>query len=144
MKKFILFLPVCLLFACGKDSFETKPQMEIDAYNTKTLPPNADLVINLKFTDKEGDLTNGQFTYLPVRLNRRGLPPSVPNYSPVNVPIPEFNDHNKGEFELKVQWKFLHKSDRENDTIRIKFIATDRAGNISDTVESDQLVILSQ
>jgi hypothetical protein len=144
MKKFILFLPVCLLFACDKDKFETKPQMEIDSYNTKTLPPNADLVINLKFTDKEGDLSKGQFTYYPVRLNRRGLPPSVPPYSPINLPIPEFNEHNKGEFELKVQWKFLHKSDLENDTIRIKFVATDLAGNMSDTVESDQLVILRQ
>lgn len=144
MKKFILFLPVCFLIACGKDSFETKPQIEIESYNTKTLPPNADLVINLKFTDKEGDLGKGQFTYEPVRLNRRGLPPSVPGYSPVNLPIPDFNDHNKGEFELKMQWKFLHKSDQENDTIRLKFVAMDRAGNISDTVESDQVVILRQ
>jgi hypothetical protein len=144
MKKFILFLFVLSLVACDKDKFQTKPQIEIDSYNTKELPPNYSLIVNLKFTDKEGDLGQGQFTYIPVRLNRRGLPPSVPNYSPVNLPIPEFSDHNKGQFELKMEWKNLHKSDRENDTILLKFVAVDREGNSSDTVQSDQLVILSQ
>jgi hypothetical protein len=144
MKKVILFLSVCFLLACDKDKFETKPQIEIESYNTKALPANANLVISLNFTDKEGDLGNGQFTYIPVRLNKRGLPPSVPNYSPVNLPIPEFNDHNKGEFELKMEWKFLHKSDLENDTINLKFVAVDREGNSSDTMTSDQIVILRQ
>lgn len=144
MKKFIPFLFVVFLVACDKDKFQTKPQIEIDSYNTKELPSNASLIINLKFTDKEGDLGQGQFTYIPERLNRRGLPPSVPNYSPVNLPIPEFSDHNKGEFELKMEWKNLHKSDMENDTIRLKFVAEDREGNRSDTVQSDQLVILRQ
>ncbi|HEY1115444.1 MAG TPA: hypothetical protein VGE66_17880 [Chitinophagaceae bacterium] len=144
MKKFIPFLLVIFLVACDKDKFETKPQIEIDSYNTKTLPSNASLIINLKFTDKEGDLGTGQFTYIPIRLNRRGLPPSVPDYTPVDVPIPEFSDHNKGEFELKLDWRNLHKSDRENDTIYLRFVAADREGNRSDTVDSDQLVILSQ
>jgi hypothetical protein len=145
MKKFIPFLLVTFLLSCDKDKFETKPHIEIESYNTQELPPNADLTINLKFTDKEGDLGNGQFTYIPVRLNRRGLPPTVPDYGPVNLPpIPEFSDHNKGEFELKIRWVFLHKSDFENDTIKLKFVAVDRAGNSSDTVESDQIVILRQ
>lgn len=144
MKKFIPFLFVIFLVACDKDKFETKPQIEIDSYNTKELPAGADLIINLKFTDKEGDLGQGQFTYIPVRLNKRGLPPSVPNYTPVDLSIPEFSDHNKGEFELKLEWKNLHKSDRENDTINLKFVAVDREGNSSDTIQSDQLVILRQ
>ena|SRR5215203_2054549 len=143
MKKVILFLSVCFLIACDKDKFETKPQIEVDSYNTKALPPNATLVINLKFTDKEGDLGRGQFTYLPVRLNRRRLPGDQ-DYFPIPLPIPDFTDHNNGKFELKMDWKFLHKSDRENDTINFKFVAVDRAGNISDTVTSDQVVILRQ
>ena len=144
MKKFIPFLFLIFIVACNKDKFQTKPQIEIDSYNTKELPSNASLIINLKFTDKEGDLGQGQFTYIPERLNMRGLPPSVPGYSPVNLPIPEFSDHNKGAFELKLEWKNLHKSDRENDTIRLQFVAVDREGNSSDTVQSDQLVILRQ
>lgn len=144
MKKFIPLLFAIVLISCDKDKFETKPQIEIDSYNTKELPGGADLIINLKFTDKEGDLGQGQFTYIPVRLNKRGLPPSVPNYTPVELTIPEFSDHNKGEFELKLEWKNLHKSDRENDTINLRFVAVDREGNKSDTVQSDQLVILRQ
>jgi hypothetical protein len=143
MKKIILFLSVCFLLACDKDKFETKPHIEIESYNTKELPPNANLVMNLNFTDKEGDLGNGQFTYIPVRINRRRLPQDQ-DYVPIPLPIPEFNDHNKGEFELKIEWKFLHKSDRENDTINFKFVAVDREGNSSDTVISDQVVILRQ
>jgi hypothetical protein len=143
MKKIILFLSVCFLLACDKDKFETKPHIEIESYNTKELPPNANLVMNLNFTDKEGDLGNGQFTYIPVRINRRRLPQDQ-DYVPIPLPIPEFNDHNKGEFELKIEWKFLHKSDRENDTINFKFVAVDREVNSSDTVTSDQVVILRQ
>lgn len=143
MKKFIPFLLVTFLVACDKDKFETKPQIEIDSYNTKVLPPHADLIINLKFTDKEGDLGNGSFTYIPTRLNRRRLPAGQ-EYSDVTETIPEFSDHNKGELELRLAWRDLHKSDLENDTINIKFVAVDRAGNTSDTVQSDQLVILRQ
>lgn len=145
MKKVIPFLFIIFLLACDKDKFETKPQIEIDSYNTKELypPPGGDLVIDLKFTDKEGDLGNGKFTYIPVRLNMRPLP-SGQEYVPVDLTIPEFTDNNNGEFELRLLWRDLHKSDLEDDTIRLHFAATDRAGNTSDTIQSDQIVILRQ
>lgn len=145
MKKIIPFLFVTFLVACDKDKFETKPQIEIDSYNTKVLPPppHPELIINLKFTDKEGDLGNGSFTYIPTRLNRRRLPAGQ-EYSDVTETIPEFSDHNKGELELRLAWKDLHRSDLENDTIMFKFVVVDREGNKSDTVQSDQIVILRQ
>lgn len=143
MKKFIPFLFVSLLLACNKDKFETKPQIEIQSYNTKVVPYQGTLTINLKFTDKEGDLGNGEFTYEPISLNRRPLPPGQ-EYGPVPLPIPEFTDHNKGEFEVNLRWVDLHKHPIENDTIRFKFSAVDRAGNKSDTIQSDQIVILRQ
>ena len=143
MKKIIPFLSVCFLLACDKDKFETKPQIEINSFNTEVLPPHAELIANLKFTDKEGDLANGQFVYIPNRLNKRRLPLGQ-GYSPITVPIPEFSDNSKGEFELRMLWRDLHKSDLENDTISFKFVAIDREGNSSDTVESDRVVILRQ
>lgn len=143
MKKFIPFLFVIFLVACDKDKFETKPQIEVDSYNTKVLPPNANLIINLKFTDKEGDLGNGRFYYTPIRLNKSTRPgDSAYNY--IDVPVPEFSDHHKGEFQLQLEWRNLHLSDRENDTINFKFEVMDRAGNVSDAVLSDQVVILRQ
>lgn len=142
MKKFIPFLFVLFLVACDKDKFETKPQIEIESYNTKVLPPHANLIINLNFTDKEGDLGNGTFTYHPIRLNRNKR--DTTTYPSVNLTIPEFNDHNKGEFQLNLRWVDLHKSDRENDTIDFEFEVIDREGNKSDRIQSDQIVILRQ
>lgn len=143
MKKVILFLFVSLLVACGKDKFETKPRIEIESYKNSVLPPGENLVINLKFYDEEGDIGTGKFTYIPERLNRRPLPAGQ-EYVPVDLVIPEFSDHNKGEFELRLQWVDLHKSDLENDTIQLRMAATDREGHTSDTITSDRLVILRQ
>lgn len=143
MKKFIPFLFVIFLVACDKDKFETKPQIEVESFNTEVLPPHANLVVTMNFTDKEGDLGKGELTYIPISLNKRKLPPDL-EYGPVPLSIPEFSDHNKGEFELKLEWKWLQKSPVENDTIKFQFVAVDRAGNRSDTVESDQVVILRQ
>ena len=135
-----------LLFAigCDKDKFQTNPQIEIKSYNTKEIGNGQTLQIRLKFTDKEGDIGGGRFVYIPKRLNVRPLPPQVPNYDSVRNNLPSFPDETDGEFLLTLPWLFLHKSDLENDTIVIRFVAVDRGGNKSDTITSDQLVIRKQ
>lgn len=56
--------------------------------------------------------------------------------------IPEFPNKPKGEFEVKFEYKNLHQSDIENDTILFKFIAKDRGGHVSDTVTTPTIVVL--
>ena len=144
MKKYLI--PVVLfvvLLGCDKDKFKTQPQIKVDSYNTKELQRNQDLVIQLRFTDKEGDLAGGKFFYMPRRLNRRPPPPGV-SYRNATLTIPQFPVSNDGEFELRLPWNVLHLSDRENDTMFFRFTVEDRGGNKSDTVNSDQIVIMLQ
>ncbi len=142
-RKFSLSLVfLCLLVACGKDSFQTKPQIKVKSMNGNVVPVGGTLMVNLSFTDKEGDLGNGKLVYIPTRLNRRPLPPAIPAYDSVVNPLPEFPDKSIGEIQLSLQYSFLHKSDIENDTINLRFVAVDKAGHKSDTVTSDRIVIL--
>jgi hypothetical protein len=144
--KFPLIFAVALLtiiaLSCGKDKFKTQPQIEIKSINSNVIAKDQTLTIQLRFTDKEGDLADGQFVYIPKRLNTRPLQPTIPNYDSVKLVIPKFPDETDGEFVLSLAWLNLHKSDTENDTITMRFVVVDRANNKSDTVGTDKLVIL--
>ena len=139
---FALVLIIAVVASCGKDKFKTQPQIEIKSINKKTIGRQDILTIRLRFTDKEGDLANGKFVYIPKRLNIRPLPPTIPTYDSVRLPIPTFPNENDGEFDLELAWINLHKSDIENDTITMRFVVVDRGNNKSDTVSTDKLVIL--
>jgi hypothetical protein len=144
MKKLVIIATIFIAFlSCNKDKFQTKPQISIKSYNTKALPPSQELVIKLNYTDKEGDLANGRLMYIPKRLNRRPIPnggtiiDSVPN-----ALAPDFPDTDKGELELRLDHAVLKTIADENDTLLFRFVLVDRAGNKSDTVTSDNIVIL--
>src|SRR2546421_4000497 len=142
-RNFLMALAVIVLFvACNKSSFQTRPQIKSKSTNGNVLPVGADLVIDLEFTDKEGDLGEGKLVYIPTRLNKRPLPPSIPPYDSVVNALPDFPNKSKGDLELRLKWSFLHRSDVENDTIYFRFVAVDRAGHKSDTLNSDKFVIL--
>lgn len=142
---FILLTLYVGTIACSKDKPNTSPQIAIKSYNTKNVSQQwGDLVINLEFRDAEGDLGNGKFIYLIKRVNRRPLLPGIAYPDSIVSTIPEFPDNHEGEFQLRTQWVNLKRDDRQNDTIFFRFIAVDRAGNKSDTTNSDQVVILRQ
>lgn len=140
MKKVLVFSILVVLLACNKDKFQTKPSIAIVNYNTKVIGRDQELQIDLEFTDKEGDLSGGKFVYVPKPVTKR--PPQQPYPDSVVYVIPDFPDHSKGQFSIRMKWEELHKSDIQNDTLFFKFVATDRAGNKSDTVNSDQIVVL--
>lgn len=133
---------IVLLVACGKDSFQTKPQIKIKSMNGNVIPGGGTLSVNLTFTDKEGDLGDGKLVYIPRRLNRRPLPPAIPAYDSVVNILPKFPSKSLGEIQVSLGYNYLHKSDIENDTISLRFVAVDKAGHKSDTVTSDRIVIL--
>lgn len=143
MKYFFFIFCFALLFACNKDKFETKPTLTIKSYNFKELPRNQPLVVTLEYTDKQGDLGGGTVVYSPKRLNRRPLPSNIPNYQDsTGVTIPVYANEPKAEVDVRIPYNTLHRSDTENDTIVVRFYFIDKAKNRSDTVTTDQLVIL--
>lgn len=133
----------CLLVSCSKDKFQTTPQIEVKDYNSKEIPRNGTLVIRFDYFDKEGDLGKGNMYIFRQRLNK--IPPTPANDRPdeLNYVIPEFTDKDQGELRLTLnEFDFLSESATENDTMVFKVAVTDRGGNTSDTLVTDQIVVL--
>lgn len=138
---------IILLVACGKDKFETKPKLEIKDYSTKELFQGQDLRIRLNYFDKEGDLGDGaivairrRLNALPLGLGDADLPDTFPNQNNP-IPLPEFPDRETGEIRFQLNWDRLKESFTQNDTVIFRFAVADKAGNKSDTIESEQIVI---
>jgi hypothetical protein len=140
----VLALSISLIvFACGKDKFETKPLIEIRSISTKELSPNGILTIKLDFFDKEGDLGTGDFFAAKLRLNQLPLGTSSPDLvDSFYYTLPEFQPRDKGEISLQLEYSRLKESINENDTIMFRLAVTDAAGNKSDTISSEPIVIL--
>ena len=70
LKRYLPLVVVLLAFvACDKNKLNTRPSIEIKNVNTTDVLPGQQLVINLNYKDKEGDLGNGLITYIRERLN---------------------------------------------------------------------------
>ena len=151
MKTRLLFALICLIaiLACSKDKFETKPQLKFISKNTNIVGINSNLRIVLEFTDKEGDV-NDSLLVVRQRLNRRG-PVTMPA-SP--YPIPKFPATKKGEFEVTLEYQFglifglsplriigSNPAQNEPDTLNLKFVARDKAGNKSDTLTVENIIV---
>lgn len=146
MKSILVTLVISLaivLIACSKDKFETKPRIEIRDYSSKEIRQNETLNIRLDYFDKEGDLDEGIFTTVIHRLNL--IPITSGNGTDLadtfRVTLPKFTPKDKGEIDFKLAFDRLKESFQENDTLQFSFSAVDRAGNKSDTLTSDQVVI---
>ncbi len=137
----MVLLPCSFLFACSKDKLKAHLQIEVASYNTKVIAPQQDLVIQLKFRNKDGDISGGKFVYIPIHTNRRPLPPDLV-LAPVASTIPQSPGNTSGFLQLKLPWNYLNRSPVENDTFYFRFVAVDRGGNNSDTLNSDRVVIL--
>jgi len=138
-----------LILACKKDKFETKPQITIVSVTDKFIPFNGSIDVTLEFTDKEGDVNDSLFV-IRERINRRG--PLV--RSPLPYKIPAFPNTSKGEFFVSLDYRTLtlnlspiriigsNPVRNEPDTMNLKFVAKDQAGNKSDTATVANVIII--
>ena len=46
------------ILACGKDRFQTVPQLKLKSRSTDVVPANGNLRLNVEYTDKEGDVSD--------------------------------------------------------------------------------------
>lgn len=151
MKTWVSLLAIIaiVVIACGKDRFQTVPQLKLKSRNTDIVPLNGTLTLNIEFTDKEGDVRDSLLV-VRERLNVRGrtqLPASP-------YGIPDFPHTDKGEFELSLNYQFglvfglgplrvpgSNPVRNEVDTLRLKIVARDAAGNKSDTLVVDDVYV---
>ena len=150
MKKIFSFSAVVLLLvACDKGKFETKPQIRLKSINTRELQRFANLKIVLEFTDKEGDVSDTLF-FFRQRLNING--PLTAITSPYL--IPNFPNTPQGEIEINLEYANqvvvgieeiripgTNPSENEPDTMLYKIVVGDKAGNYSDTLTLDQVIV---
>lgn len=142
---FILFA----IAACSKDKFQTVPQLKLKSRNTDIVPANGSLRLIIQYTDKEGDVDDSIFV-VRERLNVRGAT-QLPA-SPYN--IPDFPDKTKGEFQITLEYQFglifglgplripgSNPAQNEIDTLRLKIVVKDKAGNKSDTLQINDVYV---
>jgi len=152
MKPGVLFsiLFILIISACSKDKITTKPQLELKSTSTDVVQINEALRVLMKFTDKEGDVDDS-LLLVRERLNVKGpivMPES--KYS-----IPKFPDFSKGEFEVTLTYQFglifglppiripgSNPTRNEPDTLNLKFVARDQAGNKSDTLTLSNIIVI--
>ena len=139
-KKYLPFLMlVVLVVACSKDKLETRPSIKIKSINSTEIYPGMDLRITLQYDDKEGDLGNGQLTYLRNRLNI--MYPVINDLADsVSYPLPDFPKTSTGEIDLIIPGNFLDENPNQNDTMDFKIFVIDVAGNVSDTITTPTIV----
>lgn len=142
VKILIAFIAALVIIACNKGKFQTRPTLKLRSISTNILPVGGTLNISLEYTDKEGDLGGDTLLSIRTRSNRRPIPPTTVSPDYLHNYIPEFPKKIQGQFEVKLGYGYLHQSDIENDTIILRFIAKDNAGNISDTVTTGKIVVL--
>lgn len=144
MKTIILFVFLFLFTAlsCNKDKFQTKPTIEIKSLNTDEVGPGETLEINMEYTDKEGDLSNGILTYIRIRTNSTAIPNPAANdqVDTIFSPIPEFPVKTQGDISLNIPYSFMNEDPGRNDTMFFKITVKDIGNNTSDTVTTRSVV----
>jgi hypothetical protein len=153
MKTVLFALLVTALFiTCGKDKFQTKPQLRIKSISPKTVPLNGSIIFRIEFTDKEGDVQDSFFVK-KVRLNKRVVPTNLDSFWAL---IPDFPKSQKGDIVVTLGYQSIisavspptipgsNPPKKENDTLVVKFLAIDNADNKSDTITSDPIIVVRQ
>lgn len=142
-------LLVVLVAACSKDKAETRPSLKLKSMNGDIVPAGAQLLIEFDFTDKEGDVNNALFVQ-KIRTNKQTTATIRDTFS---LPVPEFPKNTSGIIQATLDYsahlvsainppKDPVTNKNQNDTLLLRFVLRDRAGNVSDTVATGPVVVL--
>ncbi len=149
-----LSLLLLVIAACGKDNYNTKPSLKLKD-QSRVVPADNEAIfsVTLEYTDKEGDLSgvrDSSVYYQAVLQNVRSVV-GGPNYPAAFESFPEFPEKRKGEIELRMIRFAYYKQIQNNqggtdanDTIVFKIAIKDKAGNVSDTLTTEPIVLLGQ
>jgi hypothetical protein len=154
LRKLLPILLLALVTACDKNSFQTKPTLTLKDQSTGVPADNeAQFLIKLKFTDKEGDLpgaADSSLVFTAKALNVRKLDGGT-DYPFEYTRLPDFPDKTSGEIEVRPFRRNYYRAvtnpgvnQDSNDTIVMKFLIKDRAGNTSDTLTTGPIVLYGE
>lgn len=139
-----------LAIACNKDKLETTPSLKLKSINSSTIPVGGNLIVQLDFTDKEGDISDTIFVK-KIRTNTIVVPTIRDSFE---LPVPPFPDRSRGIIELQLKYQNHLLSainppssggtppDLHDDTLIFKFVLQDKAKHVSDTVTTGPIVVV--
>ena len=147
MRLILIFLAVAVVAGCQKDKFTTKPQLKIKSINSTDISGADVLQITINITDKEGDYSS----FFAIKKTIANCPAGNYIDSSSKFSIPQgFLDTKKNEGDIIIA---LDKKDRganfcsgpggsvKIDTAIFSFWTRDLAGNKSDTVYTQPIII---
>lgn len=140
-KRLIALCIVCTIFSCGKETFQSKPQLRIKSISGNVVPVGSDLVIKMRLTDKEGDFKD---TIWVKKATTRCSQSNFIDSFLYRIP-PETPRSNNFDGEVQVTFAYaieLQPRCNRNDTATFSFWMKDNKGNKSDTVKTAPIIIL--
>lgn len=155
MKAKLLFLLVtgALLAGCGKDKYQTKPQIKIKSVKVGDITDafgNTGKVVefDLTVTDKEGDV---QDTITIDKIDAAS--PACPGNTLLGdkYKIPDFPGEANQQVTIKIKYANINIAGYgllggsscapQTDVSRFRFVVTDKAGNRSDSITTEPVAL---
>lgn len=151
MRNTIVIAVICLLaVGCGKDKFTTKPQVKYKKVNSNVIGTLQTIQFTVGFTDAEGDFKPGEVFIQRVNPNCT----ADSNFKD-SLFLPEFPSSSNFEGDIKITYSFGGNNGQapimnappgecgDTSTCYFRFAVKDKAGNRSDTVNSENIVLIN-
>jgi hypothetical protein len=146
MKTKIFFGVFVLLFfaGCDKDNYNTVPTISLESTSNKVVPFNGSFRVELRVTDKEGDISDTIYMK-KIRKNQRT---TTTIRDSLAFKIPEGPETRNGFVTLDLLYENHLKaainpgSPVQNDTLTIQLTVRDKAKNKSEPLNIDNVVII--
>ncbi|MDQ6609064.1 MAG: hypothetical protein M3Y85_04510 [Bacteroidota bacterium] len=146
MKRLLFFtLIIGMLAACSKDKFKTVPQVKITSFGPSEVHKGQLIQLLATVTDKEGDV---QDSVLVVRKRYNNA--TLLSWDTVRNNIKNLGNPKKQEFELQVLFLYgelrpevapIQNLENADRGFSLGIIVVDKAGNRSEYVESDKILL---
>jgi len=145
MRYSILIVAISLLaIGCNKDKFTTAPQLKFKSLNVEDLRKDDVLQIKLSFTDKEGDIDS-------IYVEQKSINCAKTKFHEIKL-IPAFptTSNTEGDFLISYGYRVNPAlvepqcEDVPADSCYFRFAIRDKAGNKSDTVQTDIFILHRQ
>lgn len=142
-KILITLISFCVLAGCSKDKYTAKPQLKYKSVNTKVLNRNETLTFVLEVTDAEGDIQDSIWV--------QEVPRNCSGGFTSKYKMPDFTAVKNLKGEINICYSYgvnlgcpviPPTCQNKNDSATFKFWIQDKAKNISDTVSSEEVVII--
>lgn len=144
-KILLTLIAFCFFAGCTKNNYTTKPQLKFKGVNTKELNRNETMTFTLEVTDAEGDLQDTIWVEEVVRNCPEGggkSPYRMPDFTAVKDLKGDIQICYSYGINLGCPSIIEPRCVGRNDSATYRFWIQDKAKNVSDTVSSEEVVIV--